>query len=73
MPKAAFADLWKNIKAGNVWTGYVKNYAKSKDYYWVYATVYPYKSGDKTYYMSCRRKASKEETEEAELLYSSME
>ena len=39
MPKAAFTDLWKTIKEGNVWTGYVKNKTKDGGYYWVFATV----------------------------------
>ena len=33
MPPAAFADLWETIKAGNPWTGFVKNRAKSGDFY----------------------------------------
>jgi PAS domain S-box-containing protein len=69
MPKKAFEELWDTIEAGKVWTGYVKNYTKTKDYYWVYATIYPYKSGSETHYMSCRRKATSEEISEAEELY----
>jgi len=68
MPKAAFRDLWETVKKGKVWTGYVKNSIKGGGFYWVYATVYPMPDG----YMSCRRKASKDEIETAENLYKTM-
>ena len=29
MPKAAFEDLWKTIKSGKSWKGFVKNRTKS--------------------------------------------
>ena len=70
MPKAAFKELWETIKKGEVWTGYVKNKTKDGGFYWVFATVYPFASSDNTKgYISCRRKASKEEIKEAESLY----
>lgn len=70
MPKAAFKDLWDTVKSGKVWTGYVKNSTKSGGYYWVYAIVYPFESCDGSKgYMSCRRKASREEIEEHIALY----
>ena len=73
MPKAAFEDLWKTVKSGQVWQGYVKNKTKSGGYYWVYATVYPYKNeAGEQCYMSCRRKPSKEKIEEAIALYKTM-
>ena len=70
MPKAAFKDLWETIKKGDIWTGYVKNKTKDGGYYWVYATVYPFESCDGSKgYLSCRRKPSREEIEEHEVLY----
>lgn len=73
MPKAAFEDLWKTVKAGKVWQGYVKNKTKSNGYYWVYATVYPYKNENgEQCYMSCRRKPSREKIEEAIALYKTL-
>ncbi len=70
MPKKAFKSLWDTVQSGEIWTGYVKNATKSKGYYWVYATVYPFKSCDGSEgYLSCRRKPSKTEIEEAEKLY----
>jgi len=73
MPKAAFKDLWDTIKRGEIWTGYVKNKTKNGDFYWVYATVFPFEScsGEKGY-LSCRRKATEEEKKEHELLYKTM-
>ncbi|MFA6145273.1 MAG: PAS domain-containing protein [Sulfurimonas sp.] len=74
MPKAAFKDLWTTAKSGQIWTGYVKNSTKSGGYYWVYAMVYPnIACGDgQGGFMSCRRKASTDEIEEAQRLYKTM-
>ena len=70
IPKAAFKSLWETVKAGNVWTGYVKNATKDGGYYWVFATVYPFISCDGSKgYLSCRRKPSKEEIAEHVALY----
>ena len=70
MPSKAFKSLWDTVQAGDVWTGYVKNATKSGGYYWVFATVYPFESCDGSLgYLSCRRKASRAEIEEAEALY----
>lgn len=75
MPKAAFKDLWETIKKGKIWTGFVKNRCKkSDDFYWVFATVYPMIgcAGNEGGYLSCRRKANKEEIAAAEALYKTM-
>lgn len=73
MPKAAFEDLWKTVKSGNVWQGYVKNATKQGGFYWVFATVYPYKDANKNdCYISCRRKPSREDIQKAEELYLTM-
>lgn len=70
MPKKAFESLWSTVQNGETWTGYVKNATKSGGYYWVFATVYPFESCDGTKgYMSCRRKPTREEIEQAEELY----
>lgn len=39
MPRAAFEHMWKTLKEGNMWQGYVKNMRKDGGYYWVYAEV----------------------------------
>ncbi len=73
MPKAAFKDLWDTVKKGEVWQGYVKNATKNGNYYWVFATVYPYFNEKKERcYMSCRRKANAEKIQEMSELYKTM-
>jgi len=73
MPKAAFADLWNTVSKGNDWQGFVKNKTKSGDFYWVFATVYPYKNDkNEQCYISCRRKPSREDVEKYSALYKTM-
>lgn len=73
MPKSAFEDLWKTVKSGKVWQGFVKNKTKNGGFYWVYATVYPYKNEDgQIHYMSCRRKPDRNKLPEIEALYKTM-
>jgi aerotaxis receptor len=73
MPKAAFANLWDTVKKGEVWHGYVKNSTKSGGFYWVFATVYPFKNeNNEQCYLSCRRKPSKQKVEQHEQLYKTM-
>jgi aerotaxis receptor len=73
MPKAAFKDLWDTIKAGRVWHGFVKNKTKNNNFYWVFATVYPYTdSKGQEGYMSVRKMASREEVQVHEKLYVKM-
>lgn len=70
MPKAAFKSLWETVQRGEIWTGFVKNATKSGGYYWVYATVYPFIGcGGQKGYLSCRRKPTRAEIEEHEILY----
>ncbi len=73
MPKAAFEDLWRTVKAGKIWNGIVKNRTKNGGYYWVNATAYPSKTKNgEIRYISVRVKPTKEEIEKAEKLYKSM-
>ncbi|HEX5803398.1 MAG TPA: methyl-accepting chemotaxis protein, partial [Azospira sp.] len=70
MPPEAFADLWRDLKAGRPWTGYVKNRCKNGDYYWVLATATPIReNGQVTGYMSVRRKASPQAIAEVDKAY----
>ena len=41
MPKAGFEGMWKLIKEGKVWDGYVKNLRKDGKYYWVDVHIVP--------------------------------
>lgn len=60
MPRAAFADLWTTMLAGNKWHGYVRNLRKDGACYWVYATAIPnVRNGAVVGYTSVRRKPSR--------------
>ena len=74
MPKAAFADLWKTVKAGNIWNGIVKNKTKDGGYYWVNATAYPSKNSNGVLrYVSVRVKPTDKEIEDAISLYKTLD
>lgn len=48
MPKAGFEGMWKLIKEGKVWDGYVKNLRKDGRYYWVDVHIVPKKDENGT-------------------------
>mgnify|MGYP003641190950 CR=1 FL=1 len=54
MPKAVFYLLWETIKSGRPIGAYVKNRAKTGQYYWVFAIVTPIDGG----FLSVRLKPS---------------
>jgi aerotaxis receptor len=73
MPKAAFEDLWKTIRSGNIWHGIVKNNTRDGNFYWVNATAYPSKTIDgKLRYISVRVKPTDEEISNAINIYSKL-
>jgi PAS domain S-box-containing protein len=41
MPKAAFEEMWKTIKEGNYWEGFVKNMTAEGKYYLVVVWIKP--------------------------------
>ena len=70
MPSEAFEDLWKTLKEGRPWTGYVKNRCKNGDHYWVIANATPIlENGQVTGYMSVRRKPTQEMIDAHEAVY----
>ena len=70
MPVEAFEDLWKTLKSGRPWTGFVKNRCKNGDYYWVEANATPIYQGTQVVgYMSLRRKPSRLAVEAHEAAY----
>jgi aerotaxis receptor len=70
MPPEAFADLWTTLKAGQPWTGMVKNRRKNGDFYWVIANVVPIKEGGRVAgYMSVRTRPGRDQVKAAESLY----
>jgi methyl-accepting chemotaxis protein/aerotaxis receptor len=63
MPPEAFEDMWRDLKAGKPWSGYVKNRIKNGDHYWVQANVMPVvKDGVPTGYISIRSRPDPETT-----------
>lgn len=73
MPPAAFEDLWKTVKSGRPWRGFVKNRCKNGDHYWVEAFVVPLqRNGETVGYMSVRSEPSRESVRQAEALYQQM-
>ena len=70
MPPEAFADLWQTLKAGQPWTGMVKNRRKNGDFYWVVANVVPVKEAGRVIgYMSVRTAPTREQVARAAELY----
>jgi aerotaxis receptor len=73
MPKSAFDDLWKTIKSGNTWRGYVKNLRKDKGYYWVYAEISGvHKEGKLVEYKSIREPMSRKKRIEMQHHYDNL-
>jgi methyl-accepting chemotaxis protein len=70
MPEAAYADLWKTLKAGRPWIGLVKNRCKNGDYYWVEAHATPlYENSQHVGYMSVRKKPTRQQIDATEAVY----
>ncbi|MFZ4762271.1 MAG: methyl-accepting chemotaxis protein [Alphaproteobacteria bacterium] len=70
MPPEAFEDMWRDLKAGLSWSGYVKNRSKNGNHYWVQAAVAPIiENGVTTGYISIRSKAKPEVIENVAAVY----
>ena len=70
MPPEAFADMWATLRAGEPWTGLVKNRRKNGDHYWVRANAIPVaRDGATTGFMSVRTTPTREDVTAAETLY----
>ena len=75
MPRAVFKLLWDTVQAGDEIFAYVKNRAKSGQYYWVHAYVTPIvdsRSGSIIGYHSVRRSPSPKGIAIVEPLYRKM-
>ncbi len=68
--KAFYKGLWKTISSGTPWSGEVKNKAKDGHYYWVKATIVPFKdtNGKITKYVAIRADITKRKEHEQQLL-----
>ena len=70
MPAPVFADMWSDLKAGQYWSGLVKNRRKNGDHYWVRANVVPIRENNQvTGFVSIRVKPSQAEVDNAEHIY----
>lgn len=70
MPAEAFEDLWRDLKAGKPWSGYVKNRVKNGDHYWVKADVMPeVENGVVKGYVSIRSEPDPETTKAVSDIY----
>ncbi len=71
MPRAVFRLLWERIKSGEEIFAYVKNLAKTGEYYWVFAHVTPSFSatGEITGYHSNRRAPHRSAVAQIDPLY----
>ncbi|MCU7836252.1 MAG: PAS domain-containing protein [gamma proteobacterium symbiont of Taylorina sp.] len=74
MPRAVFDLLWKTLKSGQEFSGYVKNMSKDGGFYWVFANVTPsYDSHHNMIgYYSVRRKPSRQAIDVVEPIYKEM-
>ena len=74
MPKAAFADLWTDIKDKNNWMGIVKNRRKDGGHYWVNAFITPIlRHGKIVEYQSVRTNVEPDMVKRAEECYQGIE
>jgi aerotaxis receptor len=70
MPAEAFADMWRDLRAGRPWQGVVKNRRKDGGYYWVVANASPIReNGQIVGYQSIRTAPSRDEIQAAEKAY----
>jgi PAS domain S-box-containing protein len=74
MPRCVFKLLWDTIASGTEIFAYVKNMAKSGDYYWVFAHVTPtVDAGGRTIgYHSSRRSPERRQVELFEGIYAKL-
>jgi len=74
MPRAAYEEMWRRLKAGEAWLGAVKNRCKNGDHYWVRAYAIPVtdKKGELVELQSVRTRLEPEAEERAEKLYAKL-
>ncbi len=71
MPRAAYEEMWRRLKAGKSWLGAVKNRCKNGDHYWVQAYAIPIfgENGELVELQSIRSQLDDKARERAEALY----
>lgn len=67
-PKEFFSQLWKQISAGHIWRGEIKNKSKNGQFYWVDTTISPIldNEGNILQYLSIRSLITERKTLEYE-------
>ena len=70
MPAEAFADMWRDLKAGRPWRALVKNRRSDGGFYWVVANASPVRENGRVVgYQSVRSRPTRAEVAEAEAAY----
>jgi len=70
IPREAFEDMWRDLKAGLPWRGLVKNRRKDGGFYWVIADVSPVRENGRIVgYQSVRGQPGREEIAAADAAY----
>jgi aerotaxis receptor len=70
MPKQAYADLWRDLKAGLPWRGMVKNRRQDGGFYWVMANATPlHTNGKISGYQSIRTAPTRDQVHAADAAY----
>jgi PAS domain S-box-containing protein len=74
MPRGVYRLMWRTIKSGQEFFGFVKNLAQDGSFYWVFASVTPdyLEDGTMKGYFSVRRKASVKGVETVTPIYRKM-
>lgn len=73
MPKAIFELMWQHLNQSQEFFGYILNLCKDGSEYWTFAHVTPIcQQGNLHGYISVRRAAKKDITDELEILYKKM-
>ncbi|MDQ6959132.1 MAG: methyl-accepting chemotaxis protein [Mariprofundaceae bacterium] len=73
MPPSAFQWLWDSIRAGDPWTGLVKNRCKNGSFYWVQTNITPFiEKGEITGYVSVCTKPTQADVDDAAKLYATI-
>jgi len=57
MPRVCFEQMWKSLREGQSWQGYVKNLRSDGAYYWVVVHICPkFVEGTKVGYIAARKR-----------------
>ena len=74
MPQDAFEQMWKTVKSGTIWEGYVKNLRKDGKYYWVIVNIVPKldESGEIIGYIASRKVPDRQKIKAVEQSYKKM-